>query len=49
MEQIVTSIQLPVHEALQLRKNHITPPSGQDGGMSLCVVTVVHGAEREGQ
>ena len=49
MEQIVTSIQLPVHEALQLRKNHITPPAGQDGGKRLCVVTGVHGDELEGQ
>ncbi len=49
MEQIVSSVELSVHEKLELRKNHITPLPGQDKGKRLCVVTGVHGDELEGQ
>jgi len=49
MEEIVTSLQLPVHENLQLVKNHIVPPEGQDRGKRLCIVTGTHGDELEGQ
>lgn len=49
MEQIVSSVELSVHEKLELRKNHITPLPGNDRGKRLCVVTGVHGDELEGQ
>ena len=32
MEQTIVSLQLPVQEALEIRKNRIAPPAGQDRG-----------------
>lgn len=49
MKETVVSVQLPVQESLEIQKNHITPPPGQDGGKRLCIVTGIHGDELEGQ
>ena len=49
MEQTIVSLQLPVQEALEIRKNRIAPPAGQDRGKRICIVTGVHGDELEGQ
>lgn len=49
MEQTVASVQLAVHEHLELRKNRISPLPGNDTGRRICVVTGVHGDELEGQ
>ena len=49
MEQTVVSIGLAVHENLELRKNHLEPLPGRDGGKRLCMVTGIHGDELEGQ
>ena len=47
MEQTIVSLQLPVQEALEIRKNRIAPPAGQDRGKRICIVTGVHGDELE--
>ena len=49
MEQTIVSLQLPVQEALEIRKNRIAPPAGQDLGKRICIVTGVHGDELEGK
>ena len=49
MKQNVVSVQLPVQESLEIVKNRITPPEGQDGGKRICIVTGIHGDELEGQ
>lgn len=50
MEKIVTSIEMPVHEELQLVKNRFSPQPGQrDSGKRLCIITGTHGDELEGQ
>ena len=50
MEQIVTSIEMPVQEKLQLVKNRFAPQPGRpDSGKRLCVITGTHGDELEGQ
>lgn len=49
MKQIVTSLGLSVHEALELYKNHLEPLTGNDRGKRLCVITGIHGDELEGQ
>ena len=49
MEQTIVSLQLPVQEALEIRKNRIVPPAEQDRGKRICIVTGVHGDELEGQ
>ncbi|MGN0974449.1 MAG: M14 family metallopeptidase [Gemmiger sp.] len=49
MEQTVASIQLAVHENLELRKNRISPLPGNDTGRRICIVTGIHGDELEGQ
>lgn len=49
MEITVTSVGLPVHERLELRKNRIEPLPGKDGGKRICIVTGIHGDELEGQ
>lgn len=49
MKKTVVSVQLPVQESLEIVKNRITPPKGQDGGKRICIVTGIHGDELEGQ
>lgn len=49
MKETIVSVQLPVQESLEIKKNRIVPPAGQDNGKRLCVVTGIHGDELEGQ
>lgn len=49
MVEEVAGLELAVHERLVLQKNRISPPSGQDSGKRICVVTGIHGDELEGQ
>lgn len=49
MKETIVSVQLPVQEALEIERNRITPPVGQDSGKRICIVTGIHGDELEGQ
>lgn len=49
MEHTVVSLQLPVQESLEIKKNRITPLPGNDRGKRICLVTGTHGDELEGQ
>lgn len=49
MDITVTSLQLAVHERLELHKNRITPLPGNDSGKRISIVTGIHGDELEGQ
>lgn len=48
--QTIASVQLPVQEALEIKKHRLTPAPGQeDCGKRVSVITGVHGDELEGQ
>lgn len=49
MDITVTSLQLAVHERLELHKNRITPLPENDSGKRISIVTGIHGDELEGQ
>ena len=49
MKETVVSVQLPVQESLEIQKNRITSPAGQDCGKRICIITGIHGDELEGQ
>lgn len=53
MKEVIVSAQLPVGEALEIRKNHILPQGVNaervSGLKRICIVTGIHGDELEGQ
>ena len=45
----IASVEMPLDENLQIKKNRLTPLEGKDGGKRISIVTGIHGDELEGQ